>query len=76
MLSACIVVKKGILREGDNFVCGAGEGKIKKMVDDHGLEVTEAYPGHSVTVTGFKEQPEPGLPMHVVRSPEEAKFIL
>jgi hypothetical protein len=38
--------------------------------------VKEAKPGHSVIVSGFKDQPNVGYPLYVVNNPDEAKFIL
>jgi len=68
MLTACIVVKKGVLRVEDDFVCGTSQGKIRYMINDHGERITEAHPGTSVTVGGFKDTPDVGLLMNVVRS--------
>lgn len=36
----------------------------------------EAYPGEAVHITGFKEIPEVGNPLYVVKSLEESKFII
>jgi hypothetical protein len=46
------------------------------MLNDHGEKIPEALPGHSVIVAGFKNPPEVGLPLYVVKNPDEAKFII
>ena len=34
--TASILIKKGMLRSTDTFVCGLNEGKVKFMKDDNG----------------------------------------
>lgn len=58
--SASAIVKKGILREGDIFICGDSYGKVKLMMDDLGNTLKEAIPGQAVEIIGFKTPPETG----------------
>jgi translation initiation factor IF-2 len=59
--SASAIVKKGILREGDHFICGEDSyGRIKALVDDSGKNIKEAIPGRAVEIIGFKNSPQTG----------------
>lgn len=53
-LTASVLVRKGVLRLNDAFVCGVHEGRVKNMKDDNGLNVTEAFPGQAVHLSGFR----------------------
>ena len=75
MIQACVVVKKGILKQENLFVCGISDGRVRYMLDDFGNKITKAFPGQAVTVSGFKTIPDVGQPLYVVKSPEEAEFI-
>ena len=46
------------------------------MQNDKGQPVKEAYPGEAVHLTGFKHFPDVGNPLYVVKSSEEARFIV
>lgn len=71
-----MIVKKGTLHLDDLFVSGLHEGKIRLIMNDIGQHVKEAYPGEAVHITGFREMPEVGNPLYVVKSLEESKFII
>ena len=45
-------------------------------MNDLGEGVSEAFPGEAVHMTGFKEIPEAGNPLYVVRNLEESNFIM
>ena len=45
-------------------------------MNDVGKVTQEAYPGEAVHMTGFKEIPEVGNPLYVVRTQEESNFII
>lgn len=44
-LTATVLIKKGVLRQNDTFVCGMNEGKVRFMKDDNGRVINEAFPG-------------------------------
>lgn len=44
-LTATLLIKKGVLKTNDTFVCGIHEGKVKFMKDDFGRDIHIAYPG-------------------------------
>mmetsp|Transcript_4157 Transcript_4157/g.5522 ORF Transcript_4157/g.5522 Transcript_4157/m.5522 type:complete len:121 (+) Transcript_4157:242-604(+) len=75
-ITATVIVKKGTLHADDLFVSGAFEGKVRYLMDDMGKHTKEAFPGEAVHMTGFKEIPEVGNPLYVVRNQEESNFII
>ena len=75
-ITATVIVKKGTLRTDDLFVAGTHEGKVRYLMNDVGTQTKEAYPGEAVHMTGFKEIPDVGNPLYVVRTQEESNFII
>ena len=45
-------------------------------MNDKGDHVDKAYPGEAVHIHGFKQFPDVGTPLYVVKSEKDAKFIL
>jgi len=74
--TATVLIKKGVLKLNDTFVCGTHDGRIRFMKDDNGRMVKEAYPGQAVHVGGFKEFPEVGSPLYAVADQKEAGIII
>ena len=75
-ITASVVVKKGTLRSDDLFVAGSTEGKVRYLMNDMGKHIAEAFPGEAVHMTGFKEIPDVGNPLYVVKNQEESNFII
>ncbi|WP_168701584.1 translation initiation factor IF-2, partial [Gordonia paraffinivorans] len=50
---ATVLVQRGTLRVGDSVVAGDAYGRVRRMVDEHGEDVTEALPSRPVQVIGF-----------------------
>ena len=74
--TATVLIKKGVLKNNQTFVCGQHEGKLKQMKDDNSKIVKIAYPGQAVHVSGFKHFPEVGSPLYVVDDHKEANIIV
>lgn len=68
---ATVLIQKGTLRIGDVFVAGAESGKVRALINDHGVTVTEALPGQPVEVLGLNGTPDAGDSFVVV--PDEGK---
>lgn len=66
--SASAIIKKGILKEGDVFICGDSYGKVKLMMDDIGNTIKEAIPGQAVEIIGFKTPPQTGNVLAVMNN--------
>lgn len=57
---ATLVLKKGMLRVGDQIFAGEVSGKVKALVADTGQRVPAAGPGMPVQVLGFSAVPAVG----------------
>ncbi|QIK70080.1 translation initiation factor IF-2 [Erysipelothrix sp. HDW6C] len=57
---ATLLVQKGTLKQGDPLVVGTTYGRVRKMVDNRGAELTEAYPSMPVEIIGLNEVPIAG----------------
>jgi len=57
---ATVLVQKGVLRVGDDFICGLYDGRVRAMLDERGNTVAEAGPGIPVQVLGAAGVPQAG----------------
>ena len=74
-ITASVLVQKGTLKIGDNFVAGVYSGKVKAMFDERGNRVKEAKPAAPAMVLGFDGMPQAGDTIVVVDGDREAKDI-
>lgn len=65
---ATVIVRQGIFRVGDQFVCGATEGRIVTIINAQGQRVQEALPATPVLIVGFRDLPQAGDELHQVDS--------
>jgi translation initiation factor IF-2 len=72
---ATVLIQKGTLRVGDAFLCGVNAGKIRALVDDHGIRVKDAGPAFPVEILGLSGTPMAGDKLVVVSSDREAREI-
>ncbi|MGH9261390.1 MAG: translation initiation factor IF-2, partial [Acidimicrobiales bacterium] len=54
---ATVLVQKGTLRVGDDFICGKFSGRVRALFDERGKQVKEAGPSVPVQVLGFEGVP-------------------
>ncbi|WP_341758503.1 translation initiation factor IF-2 [Candidatus Tisiphia endosymbiont of Ditula angustiorana] len=73
---ATILVQRGILRNGDIVVAGTKYGRIKRMNNDKGLDLTEAEPTLPVEIYGLNEVPRAGDQFNVVQNEKQARDIV
>lgn len=66
-----LIVRKGILSEGQAFICGETFGRIKHINDEFGDHKKIAYPGEAVEIVGFRSNPNAGSILTVI---EDMKF--
>ena len=57
---ATVLVQSGTLRVGDAIVAGGAYGRVRAMLDEHGVSVTEAGPARPVMVLGLTSVPGAG----------------
>ncbi len=72
---ATVLIARGTLRVGDSIVAGDAYGRVRRMVDEHGEDVTEAFPSRPVQVIGFTSVPGAGDNLLVVDEDRIARQI-
>jgi translation initiation factor IF-2 len=72
---ATVLITRGTLRVGDSVVAGDAYGRVRRMVDEHGADVTEALPSRPVQVIGFTSVPGAGDNLLVVDEDRIARQI-
>jgi translation initiation factor IF-2 len=72
---ATILVQKGTLHVGDNFICGKFSGRVRALYDERGKNVREAGPSIPVQILGFEGVPAAGDLFTVVTDAVEAREI-
>ena len=72
---ATILVQKGTLHVGDNFICGKFSGRVRALYDERGKTVKEAGPIIPVQILGFEGVPAAGDTFVVVTDAVEAREI-
>ncbi len=74
-ITATVLVQKGTLKQGDSFVAGNFNGRVKAMFDERGHKVTSVKPATPVQVLGFDGMPQAGDVLVVMDSEREARDI-
>ncbi len=72
---ATILVQKGTLQVGDNFICGKFSGRVRALFDARGKNTTTAGPSIPVQILGFEGTPSPGDNFVVTGDAGEAREI-
>ncbi|EGC34186.1 hypothetical protein DICPUDRAFT_98311 [Dictyostelium purpureum] len=72
-----ILVQKGVLKQGDWFICGESYGKVKEMRNPTGAVIKEGKPGQPVEIFGFKEgSPNPNDELFVFKTQKEVDELI
>lgn len=72
---ATILIEKGTLNVGDNFVSGQFAGRVRAMHDERSKEIESAGPAQPVRVLGFNDVPQAGDTFIVLEEERETKKI-
>ena len=72
---ATILVRRGTLKVGDVFVCGAESGRVRALIDDQGKQVKSAGPSTPVEVLGLGGVPMAGDTLTVVENEGRAREV-
>ncbi|MEO8089320.1 MAG: translation initiation factor IF-2 [Gemmatimonadales bacterium] len=72
---ATILVQRGTLTGGDNFICGRFSGRVRALYDERGKAVKTAGPSIPVQILGFEGVPAAGDIFAVVTDAVEAREI-
>ena len=72
---ATVLVQRGTLRIGDIIVAGAEMGRVRALINDQGVTISEAGPSVPVEVLGFNGPPEAGDRLAVVENEARARQV-
>src|SRR5690625_1703273 len=73
--AASLLVQNGTLHVGDTLVVGNTYGRVRAMVSDVGLRVTEAKPSTPVEITGINAVPQAGDQFLVFTNEKQARQL-
>ncbi|MDX2472090.1 MAG: translation initiation factor IF-2 [Candidatus Krumholzibacteria bacterium] len=68
-----VLIDKGTLKKGDNFLVGMTEGKVRAVLDERGKTLKEVKPGEPCEIMGGNDVPEAGDRFYVVKDEREAR---
>ncbi len=72
---ATVLIQRGTLHVGDSVVAGDAYGRVRRMVDEHGVDIEAALPSRPVQVIGFTSVPGAGDNFLVVDEDRIARQI-
>ncbi len=72
---ATVLVQKGSLKVGDNFVAGIYSGRVKAMYDEREHKIDVAGPSHAVQILGFDGVPQAGDTFVALEQERDVKEI-
>ena len=72
---ATIIVTTGTLKKGDFFVSGLQWGKVRAIINDKGINISEASPSTPVEILGINGAAKAGDDFIVLDSEKEAKSL-
>lgn len=72
---ATVLVQRGTLGVGDNFVAGKWNGKVRALLDDQGRKLKAVGPSTPVEILGFAGVPEAGDSFAVLEDEKMAREI-
>ena len=73
---ASVLVQDGTLSEGDLFIAGTVEGKVRALFDHLGHKIKKAGPSTPVEVLGLSAPPNPGDTFQVIDDPIKARQVV
>jgi translation initiation factor IF-2 len=73
---ATVLVQDGTIHEGDLFIAGTVDGKVRALFDHLGRKVKSAGPATPVEILGLSALPSPGDILQVIDDPIKARQIV
>jgi len=73
--TANVLIKRGCLKVGDVILCGQHWGKVKAIINDHGIRVRTAEPSTPVKCLGLSGVPEAGAQIKVCTNERVARTL-
>ncbi len=72
---ATLLVEEGSLKVGEAMVAGLYHGKVRAMINDHGVSIQQAGPATPVEVQGLSGVPDPGSEFIVLEDEKKAREV-
>jgi translation initiation factor IF-2 len=72
---ATVLVQKGTLHVGDNFICGKYSGRVRALFDERGKQIKSVGPSMPIQILGFDGVPSAGDTFLMVSDANEAREI-
>ncbi len=73
---AHVLVQDGTLKDGDIFIAGTVDGKVRALFNDRGVKVKSVGPSTPVEVLGISSLPAPGDTFQVIDDPIKVRQII
>ncbi len=73
---ATVLVQNGTLRSGDIMIAGTAVGRVRTLINDKGMRLTEAGPSVPVEITGLSETPGAGDVFNIVEDERMARELV
>jgi translation initiation factor IF-2 len=71
--TAHLLVTGGTLKVGDAILCGKHWGRVRALINDHGVKIKSASPSTPVKCLGLSGVPEAGAEFMVMKTDRKAK---
>jgi translation initiation factor IF-2 len=73
---ATVLVRQGVLKQGDTVVVGTTDGRVRALLNERGEKLKQAGPSTPAQIVGLAAVPEAGEDLIVVQNDREAKAIV
>src|SRR4029078_1978059 len=73
---AHVLVQDGTISEGDLFIAGTVDGKVRALFDHHGRKIKAAGPATRAGLLGLSSLPQPGDTSQVIDDPIKARQVV
>ena len=71
-----VLVQNGTLKLGDIIIAGTAVGRVRTMINDNGVRITEAGPSVPVEISGMSEVPSAGDTFNAVADERMARELV
>lgn len=71
-----VLVQNGTLKLGDIIIAGTAVGRVRTMINDKGIRITEAGPSVPVEISGMSEVPSAGDTFNAVADERMARELV